>query len=309
VVSPTSLLLAVRRGALPLIVLAAACTRGGDDDGALTRDLALASSSAIRPATDSVTFADTSLASRTQVAAAPTPAPTPVPVVRRVASVEREPRPAPAASEPEPAAAPATVAVESAPAAVPAAPPAVATTAGTGSGRSVGAGAGLALSLQSTVCSGTNHPGDRFVATLTQAVNGENGLVVLPVGTSVVMELVAATTPATGRGHMELVVRGVSVDGFYRNVGAEVADVDTLLQRRRYQVPGSSDKGKIGRGAMTGAILGRVLGGRGAKGTVIGAAAGAAVGAAGAVGSSQWEGCLVTGAPIRVRLTETLRVE
>jgi hypothetical protein len=288
-------------GALACLA-AGACGRAdaGASDSALARDLTLASSATqAAPSAPQVPFADTAVASRLP-AAAPAPEPARPQPARRAAAprVVEAPAPRPTAEAPAPVPSPSPQPHDSAPAAAPAPAPA---------GHTFGSGTGMVLATAQQICSTSNHAGDRFVASLREAVATPDGGL-LPAGTDVVLELTSVILGPAERGRVQLAARGISIGGYIHPLDAEVAWVDTTLDRRPLATAGGgSDAGKVGRGAMTGAILGRVFGG-GAKGTVIGAASGAAVGAAGARKGTQYEGCLPKGTTIRMRLTGPLTV-
>jgi hypothetical protein len=260
-------------------------------DDALDRDLTLATSGAAAPIVrDSLALGDTAMTLRAPVTEAPAPAPVAAPVRRaptRVASapapraVERAPAPAPT---PE-AAAPAPVEAPAAAAAVPA------------PGPSLARGTTLAGATGTRICSTTNRPGDRLVATLSEPAGGPDGLQ-LPAGTGVVLEVARATA----EGQIELIARGVSIDGTFHPLVADVTVGEAPLERRT--VSGTSDsRGKAAKGAIAGAIIGQILG-RDTKGTVIGAATGAAAGAVAGQLSKRQEVCLPAGAPVRISLAE-----
>jgi hypothetical protein len=135
------------------------------------------------------------------------------------------------------------------------------------------------------------------VATLSEAAGGPDGLQ-LPAGTGVVLEVARASA----EGQIELIARGVSIDGTFHPIVADVAVGEAPLERRT--VEGTSDsRGKAAKGAIAGAILGQILG-RDTKGTIIGAATGAAAGAAAGQLSKRKEVCLPAGAPVRISLVE-----
>jgi hypothetical protein len=281
-----------RRAARPLravgvtaAVLLAACggrDTAGTPDRALDRDLTLASSVARAPVGPAA-LGDTAATQPTAVPvrrAPPRRAPTP----DAPAEVARTPEPAPA---PAPAAAPgAGAAAATAP----------------GAGRSIAAGTVLAGTLGQRVCAESNRPGDRFVATLAAAVAGTGGAT-LPAGTPVVLEF---STASGDPPRVEFVVRGVSLDGDFVPVVADVQPVTGEVERRRVVDKAGSAAGTAVQGAVVGAILGRVLGG--GKGTVIGAAGGAAAGAAMGRSRTHEEVCLAPGAAVQVRLGERLVV-
>jgi hypothetical protein len=178
-----------------------------------------------------------------------------------------------------------------APAEAPAAAPA-------GPAPSLARGTTLAGATGTRICSTTTRPGDRLVATLAEGVEGETGLR-FPAGTGVVLEVARVAED----GKVELLARGLSIDGAFHPIVADVAVGEAALERRT--VAGTTDsKGKAVQGAIAGAILGQILG-RDAKGTIIGAAGGAAAGAAMGQLSKRKEVCLPAGAPVRISLAET----
>jgi hypothetical protein len=259
-------------------------------DSDLARDLALAST---QPAAQP-TFQDTT------VAPSPTPAKhveqqTLAPVRTRVArQPKREtPRPVAQAPAPQPAPIPVSIAPAAAPAALPAPAPA-----------SIGAGSGLALTSGSKVCTSTNLPGDKLVATVNEAVTGSNGAVI-PAGSSVVLE-VASVTPGNNGQSAQITfrVRSVVVNDKTYNVAAEVTPL-TPLEKTKVAGDPNADRNKVIGGAIAGALIGQIIG-HNTKGTVIGAAAGAATGAAVAKSGEKWEGCLPAGAAMRLTLNSAL---
>jgi len=281
-----------RAGTIAFALLAlAACTDKASDsraaaDSALARDLALASSQTTQP-----TFQDTAIAPApapkqqakeqlpTLVRVRPTPKPRPQPV-RPV--VETPP--------------PVSNAVSSAPA--PAPSPAAGPLA------TIGAGTGMALTSGSKVCTGTNLPGDKLVATVNEAVTGSNGAVI-PAGSSVVLEIASVTPGANGEAaQMTFRVRSVVVNDKTYNVAAEVTPLAPLEKSKVAGDPNAEKKKVIG-GAIAGALIGQMIG-HNTKGTIIGAAAGAATGAAVSRSTEKWEGCLPAGAPMRLTLNSTL---
>ncbi|MGZ8379656.1 MAG: YMGG-like glycine zipper-containing protein [Gemmatirosa sp.] len=300
---PALRLPAVRRAsAAALLVVLAAC--GRDDaavaaaDSALDRDLTLAAAP-VPPARDSLALGDTAIvAETTPLPAPPVAAPTPAPARRAPTPRAVVERPAPApASVPTVAAppAPAPVAAEDATPVGQASAP-----AGPG-GPSLGRGALLAGTTGARICSSSNRPGDRLVATLAADVTGADG-VVLPAGTGVVLE-VATVSP---QGKVELLARGVSLGGAFHPIVADVAVGEAALEKRT--IAGTNDtKGKAVKGAIAGAILGQILG-RDTKGTLIGAATGAAAGAAAGQLGRKEELCLPAGTPVRISLVDGLTV-
>jgi hypothetical protein len=254
------------------VVTIAAC-RGGDAkpaDSSLARDLALASQvQAAQP-----TFQDTA----TATGAAQTS-----PAQRAPGRIENAPRTRVTPRQTVPA--PTAVAEASA--------------------RVIGAGSSFSLASQQRICTSSNRPGDRFVATLTNPVTGTNGAVI-PSGSSVILEVVSVS-PGTNNGSdasVHLSVHSVEFNGRSYPLTGEVFTTSDL-ERTRVMSDPNADKKKVIGGAIAGAILGRVLG-KSTKGTVIGAAAGGAAGAVAAKATQQFEGCLPVGGSMRLTLGEAV---
>lgn len=264
----------------------AAARAAADSD--LARDLALAGS---QPAAQP-SFQDTTVA--------PTPTPAkqvekqpPAPVRTRTAKQPKRETPQPVVQTPAPQPAPAPVTVAPAPVLAPAPAPA-----------SIGAGSGLALTSGSKVCTSTNLPGDKLVATVNEAVTGSNGAVI-PAGSSVVLE-VASVTPGDNGQNAQITfrVRSVVVNDKTYNVSAEVTPL-TPLEKTKVAGNPNADRNKVIGGAIVGGLIGQMIG-HNTKGTVIGAAAGAATGAAVAKSGEKFEGCLPAGAAMRLTLNSAL---
>jgi type V secretory pathway adhesin AidA len=260
-----------RFAALSLIALAACSGRDSrKPDSALATDLALASQAqAIQPQ-----FQDTAASP-----AQPQRAPTRIDAAPRTRPVTRQPAPT-QTSTPAPAAAPEAQ-------------------------RVIGAGSSFSLASQQRVCTQSNRPGDRFVATLTSPVTGSNGAVI-PAGSSIVLEVVAmdAGTNNGADGSMRLAVRSIDFGGNSYQVNANAFTNGELEQTRIMGDP-NADKKKVIGGAVIGGILGQVIG-HNTKGTVIGAAAGAATGAVAAKATQKFEACLPVGGPLRMTLSSAL---
>ena len=189
----------------------------------------------------------------------------------------------------------------SAPAPAPTRPaPAPGPTTGT-----IASGTSLALTSSTKVCTNTNKVGDRFNATLTEAVTGTNG-VSLPAGSTVSIEVTELKRSTDSKTNIVMGFRVVSITANGRTYTPDAEVVSASIDRVRSQDRGDDAK-KVAAGAAAGAIVGQVLG-RNTKGTLIGAAVGAAAGAAAASSTSDYEGCVNAGAAIAVRLTGPLTI-
>lgn len=170
----------------------------------------------------------------------------------------------------------------------------------------IGTGEQIALYSGQRVCTNTNSVGDRFTATLVEAVQGTNGASI-PAGATAIVEVVRASR-ANGpdeQVQLELAVRSININGRSYQVASDVTS--TQVDRIRAET-GSDDARKVATGAAIGAIAGQIFGRR-TKSTVIGAATGAAAGAVVAARNSHYDGCIPSGGRIAIRLTEPLYVQ
>jgi hypothetical protein len=289
---------ALRAASIAVVLLTiAACadkakTRAAADS-VLASDLALAGQQTANP-----TFQDTAVAPAPKPASV-APKEPPAPVRTRTAERPRTKRPTPVAQAPAPQPTPAPIVqpppIVAAPA--PAAAPIVA---------SIGTGAGGTLTSGSKVCSSTNLPGDKIVATLNSEITGSNGAVI-PAGSTVVLEIASVTPGQSAEtAQMQLRVRSVIVNDKTYNVDATITPETPMEKTKVAGDDPNADKKKVIGGAIAGAILGQMIG-HNTKGTVIGAAAGAAAGAAVAKsGGEKWQACLPAGASLRLTLNAPL---
>jgi hypothetical protein len=170
----------------------------------------------------------------------------------------------------------------------------------------IASGTPLALTAGSKVCTNTNKIGDRFNASLSDAVTGTNG-VTLPAGSTVSIELTELKRSEDSKTQIVMGFKVVSISAYGRTYTPEAEVVTATIDRVRSQDRGDDAKKVVG-GAAAGAIIGQVLG-RDRKGTLIGAAVGAAAGAAAASSTSDYEGCVNAGSAIAVRLTGPLTIQ
>ena len=218
------------------------------------------------------------------------PAPTRAPEVRRPAPVRRR-----VAQAPDPSPTPRTPVVPVAPIAAAPAPSLTGT---------IDAGRTLAVNPSARICTNTHHAGDRFTTTLSEAVQGSDG-VSIPAGSVVTLRVVESARSEHSKDNIKFSFDVVSV-----RVGEETYDVDgrvkesAPLEKVRAQSTGDQAK-KVGAGAAIGAIAGQILG-RNTKSTIIGGVVGAAAGTAVAAGTADYDGCLPTTAVLRITLNRPL---
>jgi hypothetical protein len=272
--------------ALALIALAA-CGRDrkSDVDAELARDIALAGAVAAQPQ-----FQDTAIAMR-PVPETPAAQPQRAPARRATTPTRETPAPAPRRAprpvadipniDPVPAPSPARIEVVSA----------------------IGSGTSMTVSMGSRVCTETNRPGDKFVATVTEPVYGSNGAVI-PAGSRVVIEIAEASSgdsPESSR--LEFRVRSIAIGEEDYPASGSVVATTPLEQTKIAKADPNADKKKVIGGAIAGAILGQIIG-KDTKSTVIGAAAGAATGAVVAKAGDRYQSCLPAGSEMRVTLSD-----
>jgi hypothetical protein len=254
-------------------------------DSDLNRDLQLAGQMSAQP---QPTFQDTALSAQNAPVKASAPAKTPTPT--RTARRERSMSPA----QPPLDATPHRQAAAPIPAAAPA--------PGLAPSKQIGAGTGIVMTSGGRICTDSNRPGDKIVATVDSPVSGTNGALI-PAGSKVVLE-VASVTPGD-QAQILFRVRSVYVNDSSYSIAGDVT-ASTPLERVKVQNPdANADKKKVIGGAIAGAILGQMIG-HNTKGTVIGAATGAAAGAVAAKATEKYESCLPAGASLHMTLAQAL---
>jgi hypothetical protein len=167
------------------------------------------------------------------------------------------------------------------------------------------AGSTLALASNSTVCTNTYKVGQRFNASVTNAVTGSNGAVI-PAGATANVEVTELKRSENANDAVRMGFRVVSVTfgGHTYPVSATTTDADVTRVKNQ---PKGKDVQKVVGGAAIGAIAGQILG-KSTKATVIGAAAGGAAGAAAAAATSNYEGCVNSGSRITATLNSSTQV-
>ena len=167
------------------------------------------------------------------------------------------------------------------------------------------AGTTINMTSNDKVCTNTNKPGDKFSASVSDAVVGSNGATI-PAGSKVLMQVadLQRSGNATKSIQMTFSVLSVSVGSTTYPLNAQIDHVDVDKVRNASV---GSDAAKVAGGAVIGAIIGQVIG-HNTKGTVIGAATGAAAGTAVAMGTAAYEGCVPQGGKITIHLTDPAQV-
>jgi hypothetical protein len=167
------------------------------------------------------------------------------------------------------------------------------------------AGATLILASGQKICTNTNRVGERFNATLTNAVVGSNGAVI-PAGATATVEVTELKRSENVNDDIVMGFRVVSVNFGGRTYPVSATTSYAQVEKVRNQ-PKSKDVQKVVGGAAIGAIAGQILG-RSTKATVIGAAVGGAAGAGAAAAGANYEGCVNSGGRITATLNSSTQV-
>jgi len=137
-------------------------------------------------------------------------------------------------------------------------------------------GTRLELQSETSISSRRQRVGAPVSATSVAATVNGNGTTVIPAGarfTGRVTSIAPSETP-NGQGQFAIEINEVAFNGHSYPVVAEVTHLGTQRVGRGIT---TGDAGKVGAGAVIGAVAGRVIGGN-TRGAVIGGAAGAAAG-------------------------------
>ncbi len=167
------------------------------------------------------------------------------------------------------------------------------------------AGATLNLASGSKICTNTNHVGDRFNASVTNAIVGSNGAVI-PAGATATVEVTELKRSENVNDNVVMGFRVVSVNfgGHTYPISATTSYADVSKVKNQ---PKGKDVQKVVGGAAIGAIAGQILG-KSTKATVIGGAVGAAAGAGAAAATANYEGCVNSGSRITATLNSSTQV-
>jgi hypothetical protein len=180
------------------------------------------------------------------------------------------------------------------------------TTGGTGGGtaHTIPAGTTVSLTANSSICTNTGHVGDTWTARTNAPVIA--GGARIPRGATVVMKVTQLhRSEHTGDNIvMAFDVESIRWGGKSYPLSGNLSGVSISRVRNE---PKSADVKKVLGGAAIGAIAGQILG-KSTKSTVIGAAAGAAVGAGAAAATANYEGCINSGTPMTLTLSQPLEV-
>jgi hypothetical protein len=173
--------------------------------------------------------------------------------------------------------------------------------------RTLGAGGVVGATIDQTITSRSNRPGQTVNTTVDADVRNSAGRVVIPAGSAVallIVEISPAKSKSAADGTLTLQVTSVTVRGRQYPLSANVTSVAHTLKGRGIT---AGEVEKVGVGAAIGAIAGQVIGGN-AKGTIIGGAVGAAGGTVVAVETASRDVVVSAGTPMILTLTQPLTV-
>ena len=279
--------------ALALLIAAGACATGDDTlatDTSLPSDLELAGAdTAAQPGLNDVPAPSTSQPAPVTVAPPRTTTPP--------RATPRTPTPPRTTTPPAPAGPTKTTSGNTVEAG---------TTGSEGRLATIGAGTSISLTSGSRVCTNTHKAGDKFTATVSEAVVGSNGAVI-PAGATAVVQVtsVKRSENVNDPAQIGLVVQTISFGGKSYPIDATITSA--AVDRTR-ESGTKDDAKKVVGGAVVGAIIGQILG-KDTKSTVIGAATGAAAGTAVAVGTADYAGCIPSGGRIAIKLNSAATVQ
>jgi hypothetical protein len=167
---------------------------------------------------------------------------------------------------------------------------------------------GTAIDLTSTerVCTNTNHVGDKFTATVNQAVTGSNG-VAIPSGAKAVIAVSQLKQSGKTGDPIQMTFNVTSLAWGDKSFPID-ATIDHVDVEKVRNASTKSDVAKVGGGAVVGGIIGQIIG-HSTKSTVIGAATGAAAGTAVAMGTAGYDGCVPVGGNIKIHLNAPAQIQ
>lgn len=174
-------------------------------------------------------------------------------------------------------------------------------------------GSTMRVRMNGTINSKTARIGDRFTATVTEPVYSNTGIVVIPVGSTVIGRVDSVKAARKGGDPGQISASFVSVrlpNGTTRAINGSLTDLNTKTAKSDNEGTASGDDRKndklifIGGGAGGGAILGGLIGG--GKGAAVGAILGGLGGFAGERYTKGEEAEVRSGTEFGVYLNQTI---
>ncbi len=171
----------------------------------------------------------------------------------------------------------------------------------------IAAGTTMFVRTSAQLCTDTHKVGDRFTASVAEAVAGTEG-VTIPAGATATVQVTESVRGENDANKVKFAFKVVSLSfggDTYDVVGANV--VSAPVEKVRRQTTGDQAK-KVATGAAIGAIAGQVMG-RNTRSTVVGGAIGAAGGAVAANATADYDGCVGANSRLQVELASGLRIK
>ncbi len=170
----------------------------------------------------------------------------------------------------------------------------------------IASGTPIDLSSTDRVCTNTNKVGDKFTATVNQAVTGSNG-VTIPSGAKAVIAISQLKQSSKTGDPIQMTFDVTNLTWGDRSFPID-ATIDHVDVDKVRNASTKSDAAKVGGGAIVGGIIGQIIG-HSTKSTVIGAATGAAAGTAVAMGTAGYDGCVPVGGNIKIHLNAPAQIQ
>jgi hypothetical protein len=166
-------------------------------------------------------------------------------------------------------------------------------------------GSTLHARLDDSLGTDRNKAGDRFTATVTEAITAQNGVTVVPVGAKLHGTVTALDNSdrVGDNAFIRLDFDRLTING--RDYAFDADVIQTAVETRGGDSRNETLQ-KAGIGAAAGAVLGAVVGDADLKDIVVGAAIGAAAGTVISLGSGDVEAVLPAGTALTLRSTESV---
>lgn len=173
--------------------------------------------------------------------------------------------------------------------------------------RTAPSGARFSVRMNERLSSRTASVGETFTATLTEAILGSDGSVVVPAGATVRGRVTESLRSGRAGERATLRIAFTSISHAGRSYPIDASIVGAAPVRMVTADSRTEQAGKVAGGAAAGAVLGQIIG-KNTKSTVAGAAIGAAAGTAVAIGTAEVDAVIAEGSTMQVELDGPVRV-
>ena len=169
------------------------------------------------------------------------------------------------------------------------------------------AGASMQVTLNDQLGTSSSHVGDRFTATVSNAVYAQNGATVVPAGATIFGH-VSGVKPSRNVGEQAAIVLDFDSLSFNGNSYPFDANVTATNLKQQSSTSTSETLKNAAIGAAAGAVLGAVLSNADKDKILLGAGLGAAAGTAISLGTSDVNAVLPAGSQMTLRATQTVAI-